>query len=268
MKGKQALQKLCSKATLYVKRNSSTILTVAGAAGMVATVVTAVAATKKAISLVEKAREEKGEELTTSEMLVVAAPSYIPTVLFGGATLACIFGANVLSRRQQASLASAYMLVDGMHKDYRNKVKELLGEETDTKIRDAIAMDKCEDAGAYVPGYGSLNTDGETRLFYEEYRGRYFESTVEAVLNAEYHLNRNFSMRGYTNLNEFYEFLGLPETAEGEVIGWSSWQLAEQYEATWIDFSHRLVTMDDGLECYIIEFPLPPAINYEDDYCD
>lgn len=268
MKGNQALQKLCSKTARFVKRNSSTILTIAGAAGMIATVATAVAATKKAVALVDKAKEEKGEDLTTGEMLGTVAPSYIPTILLGGATLACIFGANALSRRQQASLVSAYMLVDGMHKEYRDKVKELLGEETDVRIREAIAMDHCEDAGAYVPGYGSLDTDGETRLFYEEYRGRYFESTIEAVLNAEYHLNRNFSMRGYAYLNEFYEFLGLPTTEDGEVLGWSQWELAEQYEASWIDFSHRLVTMEDGLECYMIEFPLPPTLDCEEDYCN
>jgi hypothetical protein len=268
MKGNLALQKLCSKTARFVKRNSSTILTIAGAAGMIATVVTAVAATKKAVALTNAAKEEKGEDLTTTEVLATVAPSYIPTILLGGATLACMFGANALSRRQQASIVSAYMLVDGMHKEYQDKVKELLGEETHTRIRDAIAMDHCKDAGGYVPGYGSLDTNGETRLFYEEYRGRYFESTIEAVLNAEYHLNRNFSMRGYANLNEFYEFLGLSETEEGEVLGWSQWQLAEQYEATWIDFSNRLVTMEDGLECYVIEFPIPPTVDYEEDYCN
>lgn len=37
-------------------------------------------------------------------------------------------------------------------------------------------------------------------------------------------------------------------------------------ETFWIDFNHRKVTMDDGLECYIIEtafMPTEEALNEE-----
>lgn len=262
MQGNQVLLKLCCQAKRYLKNNSSTILTCIGAVGVVATAVTAVMATPKALELVDKAAEEKGEKLTKMEVIKTAGPAYIPSLAIGASSIACIFGANILNKRQQAAITSAYALADSTYKEYRGKVKELLGEETDNKIRDAIAKDKRdEEITGYVPGLCNLPLNGEKHLFYEEYRGKYFEATMEEVMNAEYHLNRNFTMGGGVYLNEFYDFLGLEHTEAGDVLGWDSWRLMEEYDATWIDFNHRLTTVsDDGLECYIIEMLFPPAV--------
>lgn len=265
MKGEQVLQKMCCKAGSYLQRHSSTILTCIGVIGVVGTSVMAVRATPKALRLINEATDEKGEKLTKLETVKVAGPAYVPSIIMGAATVSCVFGANVLNKRHQTALVSAYALVDNAYKEYRNKVKELLGEETDIQIQDAIAKDKREDIDVYVPGCGSLDCSGETVLFYESYRGKYFESTIEAVQNAEYHLNRNFTMRGCANLNEFYEFLGLSPTKEGSVLGWSSWKLLEDGCTPWIDFDHRLTTVaDDGLQCYFIEMPISPELNYEE----
>ena len=262
MKGKQTLQKLCYGSKMYLKRNSSTILTCIGAIGVVTTAVTAATATTKASKILEQAKKEKGEDLTKLESLVAAGPAYIPTVAIGASTIACIFGANVLNKRQQAAITSAYALVDSSYKKYQSKLKELYGEEADTQIRDAIIKEECKDIDVWAPGCGSIDRSGERRLF--EFNGRIFESTMESVINAEYHFNRNFSLRGDANLNEFYEFLGLSPTEEGSVLGWSCGQLIEEWETTWIDFDHRPITLEGGVECFIIETPISPIINYED----
>lgn len=263
MNAEQMLQKACHKSIRFLKRNSSIILTSVGAVGVVGTAVMVALATPKALELIKDATDEKGEELTKTETFQVVAPVYIPSAVVGVSTIACIFGANVLSQRHQASMISAYALLDSAYKDYRNKVKELYGEETDRNIRAAIAKDKCIELGAHAPGCDSLDISGERRLFYEEYRGKYFETTIENVQNAEYHLNRNFAMRGDTNLNEFYSFLGLKTTEEGYELGWDCTRLIEEYDSCWIDFDHETVVMEDGLECCIIHFPIPPTIGYD-----
>ena len=109
---------LLNHAQKFVKRNAGTILTCAGGVGVVSTAVLAVKATPRAIELINKAKEEKQEELTNWDIVRIAGPAYIPTVITGTATLACIFGANMLSRRQQAALISAYALVDTKYKEY------------------------------------------------------------------------------------------------------------------------------------------------------
>lgn len=254
MRTNKSLSRLLGKSKLFLKKHSSTILTVAATAGVIATAVTAAKATPKAIKRVEKATDKKGEKLTTVETIIVAAPAYIPSAAIGASTIVCIFGANKLSKHQQAAFASAYALADNAYKEYRGKVKELLGDETDIKIREAIAKDKRnEDVVAYAPGITTLASRGEKMLFYEEYRGAYFEATMEDVLNAEYHLNRNFALRGYANLNELYDFLGLEKTDFGDILGWDWNEMIESGLTPWIDFNNHMVVMDDGLECCMIE---------------
>ena len=139
------MNNLLSRSKLFCKRNGSTILTCIGGAGVVATTVLAVKATPKAIKLLEKAEEEKGEKLTKTEIVKVAGPVYIPTILSGASTIACIFGANILNKRKQASLMSAYALLDNSYKEYRGMVSELYGEEAEERIKSELAKDKYDE---------------------------------------------------------------------------------------------------------------------------
>ena len=122
------MNKLVGKTKWFLKRNGSTILTIGGAAGVIATAVVAVKETPKALYLLEQAKKEKGEDLTKFEKVKVAGPVYIPSIILGASTIACIFGANVLNKRQQAVMTSAYALLDSSYKEYKKKVKEVLKE--------------------------------------------------------------------------------------------------------------------------------------------
>ena len=253
-------------AQMFWKKNGSTILTVAGATGLVATTVLAVKATPKALKKIEDVESEKGERLSKWATIKVAGSVYVPTVLVGAGTLACIFGANVLSQRQQASLASAYALLDTSFKDYKRKLIELHGEETHQEVVDAIAIEKAQDDWIIQSGFFGevanlgVDADSEPRLFYDEHSGRYFEATIERVLQAEYHLNRNYILRGFAYLNEFYDLLGIEETDYGSVQGWCP----NDNDEFWIEFNHRKVLIDDDLECYIIDMPLAPKYDFWD----
>ena len=240
-------------ANLFLKRNGSTILTVLGGAGVVATAVTAVKATPKAIKLIEVYEEQKGENLTTLEKVKVAGPNYIPTILIGVGTIACIFGANVLNKRTQASLMSAYALIDNSYKEYKKKVAELYGEETHKEVTSSIAKDKYTD---------DINVSDDKQLFYDEFSHRYFESTLEDVIKAEYNTNRQLQCNGVVYLNEYYEFLGLEPSQVGTELGWSSGILESHYCAERIEFDHEKVILEDGLECCIITLRYEPVIDF------
>ena len=258
------MNNLLQHSKLFLKRNGSTILTCAGGIGVVATSVMAVKATPKALQLLEKAKEEKGEELTKMEVVNVAGRSYIPTVIVGASTVACIFGANILNKHQQAALMSAYALLDSSFKEYKDKVKELYGEETHQNIVNSIMVEKADDmyiSNEYLCSNCDLAVeahDSEPKIFYDEHSGRFFESTIEQVMSAEYHLNRNYILRGYSYLNEFYEFLGIEETDYGSVLGWAP----TDDGMYWIEFNHRKLTMDDGTEYYVIEMPFEPTYDF------
>lgn len=253
------MNSLLTKSQTFVKRNSATILTCVGAAGVVATTVTAVKATPKAVLLLEMAREEKGEELTKLEKVKIAGPAYIPSVVLGASTIACIFGANVLNKQGQASLMSAYALADSSYKDYKAKVNELYGEEADQQVRAEIAKDKYEDDPVEVH-------EDNHRLFYDDYSGRYFEADPTTVQRAEYELNRSLMMDDGVRLNDWYELIDLEPLEHGNDFGWSTCENSAMYWQTWIDFHHQTVTMDDGLECTIISFMEEPYADFDDWY--
>ena len=246
---------------LFIKRNTPTILTYLGAAGVVATAVMAVKGTPKALSLLENAKEEKGEELTKFEKFKIAGPVYIPSAITGAATIACIFGSNAISKNQQAALMSAYALLDNSYKEYRKKADELYGEEAGKQIRGEIAKDK-------YAGDATLLDDGK-ELFYDFYSGRYFESTREAVLLAQYETNRSMFVNYAVGLNEYYRLLGLEELPEYDSMGWSCGQIEEAYWHPWIEFQHEETIIDDdaseydeGLKCTIIYLPFDPFVDY------
>lgn len=222
---------------------------------MIATSIMAVKATPKALSHLEVAKEEKGDDLTKFEIVKVAGPAYIPAIAMGASTLACIFGANILNKRQQAGMASAYALLDSSYKEYRKKTIELYGEEGDKKIKDEIAKDKYNKADI-------KQSDPDKTLFYDDYSGRYFESTIEAILYAKYALNRDLHMREYATLNEWYDYIKLPHVDSGDELGWSTGMNFDYYWQTWIDFAHNKVVMDDGRECHKIVMMSEPCLDW------
>lgn len=126
----------------FVKKHGATILTYVGVTGVVITSISVAKATPKAMKVLELAKEEKGEELTFLEKVNVAAPAYIPSVLIGAGTITSIIGANLMNKKQQASLMSAYLYLDSTFKEYRAKVNTLYGEEADKEVQEALMKDK------------------------------------------------------------------------------------------------------------------------------
>lgn len=249
------MNKLVYKSKKFLGKNAPTILTVVGGVGVVATTITAVKATPKAIDILAEARDEKGAELTKLEAVQIAAPVYIPSILIGTATIACIFGANILNKRQQGALMSAYALMDTSFKDYKNKVKDMYGEEADTNIKNEIAKDKYEN--------NKVAANDGLELFYDEFSGRFFRSTLAEVQRAEYDLNRDITLQDWATINNFYDYLKIPPVAGGDIIGWSAPMNGEMYWQTWVDFSNVKMVDDDGLEYYIVRMFQEPMPDFE-----
>ena len=252
------MEKLIRSSKRFLRKNGSTILTCVGGVGVIATTVMAVKATPKAMKLIKAAEEEKGEKLTRMETIQVAAMTYAPSALVGIATIGSIFGANALNKRFQAALMGAYALIDQTFKDYKTHVEEEYDEEANAHIREKIAKDR------YVEHKTELG--GENKLFYDFYSGRYFNSTMEKVLAAEFALNRQIILGECAYLNDFYQELGIPLIDIGDEVGWSRGYMCDAYGQEWVDFDHQDVTQEDGLECCIITFMQDPSVDFAD-YC-
>lgn len=167
--------KLDPKIGRSLKKASPTILTCIGAAGVVATAVLAVKATPKADSLIkaDSRRNHDGDPYAATKLEAVKScwKCYIPAAATGVATIICIFGANTLNKKQQASLASAYALVNRSYSDYKHKLKELYGEDAHKKIMESIAAEKSSMPPITAMGPVQLSKWSHSGSFVPQYCG-------------------------------------------------------------------------------------------------
>lgn len=247
----------------WLKKASPTILTALGAVGTVFTAVAAAKAAPDALELKRTAQKEKGDEkLTFFEIVKAEAPAYIPAAAIGAGTIGCIFGANALSRKQQAALTSAYALLDQTYRKYKDKVRSLFGEVGDHMVEKAVEQDE-KNAEDDRPPWNEVQT------FYLEPYGKFFERTMEQVYQAEYWINRNFVGFGRVTLNEFLDLLDLEHVKDGDELGWNVYDGEVFYGYKWIDFYHRYYVTDDGLTVCAIDLPFAPHLEeteYSGDY--
>ena len=248
----------------FFKKHGTTILSIFGSVGVVATAVLTSKATIKAIDILDTDRDK----LTKKEKIARTWTCFVPATLTGVASIGCIVSSTIINKRIQSGLMNAYLLLDSSYDLYKSKLKELYGEEAHNNIMDSIVKSKVKDTYIYTTGLiggSTLEFDSKdpdvTRTFYDAYSKRYFDAKISKVLEAEYHLNRNHILGGVTRLNDFYEFLGLAPIEGGDDVGWESYYT----EIYWIDFSHSITTLDDGMEICVIDFEwYPQPFAYEE----
>lgn len=237
----------------YTGGRSSTLLTLAGASGVIITAMFTGLETPKALQNIDAL----GTEASIPEKIKTLVKCYPKTLVSGALTITAILGSNRISKKQQAALVGSYVALAKKYHDYRSRIDP----EKDVSARASSIREDYERQEHY-----DVNEGQETLLFYDEYSDRYFERTMAEVIDAEYHLNRNFILKGAVDLNEFYLFLGLEPTPLGRCIGWSFY-LGVESGYQWVDFYNKKITIDDGsknqLECFEICMPFAPLENYD-----
>ena len=154
--------------TLNKSQRLQTILTLASAVGVIATSITAVKVTPKAIKLLKEEEEQRGEPLTNVDKILTVGSLYIPPIILGVSTIMCILGANALNKKSQATLLAGYELTKNSFKEYRDTLIELKGEEVDREIRDNIMRAHSE---IHIT---DLNQPDQKIKFVESYSGQEF----------------------------------------------------------------------------------------------
>lgn len=258
------LTKTCAK---FLRKHGGTILAVAASVGVVATAIETGRATTKAQHILEVDKEltkfnedEFGvteEPPTKKQIVLMCWKAYVPAVILGGGTIACVLGSNALNKKQIAGLTAAYMALGKTYQEYRRQVAEQIGVEEEKDIY--------KDTQDVLETPAPAGTDEEKLLCYEPISKRYFHATETELMDAFYNVNRNFALNGEVSLNDFYSFLpGLDFTPEGDMLGWCVEYLSNEWEYYWIDFNYARQTTDDGLEVYYVTAFQKPINEYLD----
>lgn len=240
-------------ATRELKRNSSKMMIGAGISGMFIAIGTAVKDTPKATKLVEAAREEKGEALTTKETVQAAWKTYIPTAIISVASAGLIIAGTMQESRKHAALVAAYSLLESSAREYHNKVVNTIGEKQEAKIQESIAKDKA--ARVSTESDYIFKTGKGDDLVIDATTGRRFLSSIEAIKQTVLDLNYTMLNENSVTLNELYYELGLDGTAIGDKLCWHIDR--GQIEAK---FSSQITS--DGKPCIVMSFKDLPRPEY------
>jgi hypothetical protein len=143
---------------------------------------------------------------------------YVPAAIALSATVASIITANSIGSRRAAAIAAAFKLSEKMTEEYRQKVVATLGGKNEEKMRGELAKEKME----RTPGRDMIVVSGTETLFFDEYSGRYFKNDIESVRKAVNEINHKVNNYFCASLSEFYEKIGLENTAISDEIGWNS----------------------------------------------
>ena len=238
-----------------IRKNLPTILSALGVAGSAAVGVSAGIAQ-------HKVEEELKSDLIFTEnnkatVVKTYAKNYWPTAIIFALTSGCIVGSNRLSQKQYKQLLGAYASLGAGFAGYRGAVIEKYGEEVDEELCEKASMAVMTDPCAV--NLLEMDTPDEELLYYEPISKTFFRAYERDVILAEYHLNRNFLLKGDVNVSELLYFLGLEPNAESDKYGWSmSCGLA------WIDIYHWQVKKPGKETYYEITYMFEPEKDYGD----
>lgn len=236
-----------------LKRNLPTILSVLGVVGAGAVGVSAAVAQHKVEEDLQNTAPNK------QEMLKIYAKHYWPTALIFGATGACIVGSNKMSQKQYKELLGAYTALGAGFAGYREAVIQRFGEEVDQELVEESCCVAVSDNQVNL-----LNTTvpGKELLFYEPISDKFFRAQERDVILAEYHMNRNYVLKGSIGVDELLYFLGIEPNNAAFKYGWNV-----ESGIYWIDLRHSEAGKTrDGETYYKIDYLFPPEPDYEDMY--
>lgn len=250
------LNDIFKNAQKFVTENSALILAGFGVVGTVTTAVLSAKAAVKANDILEFANKNADmmdQPLPTRrEQAVLVWDIWLPPVASGALTIGAIIGSNYISHRRAVAMATAYAIVDRVFDEYRDKVKEKVGERKEQGIRDSIAQDHVDRKPAST-SYILPTKRGEV-LCYDTWSGRYFYSEMEELRRAQNDINHTILNSYYASLTDFYDRIGLDRTKFSDEVGWNSDRL--------LDLTFSTTMSDDQRPCIVVDFSADPIRHY------
>lgn len=234
------------KLLLMGKQYTPEVLTVVGAVAVVGAVVLAVKATLK----VEEAANSYAEEIDSVKYLhdeakisdreytsqltklyvkrfVKVGKLYVPTAILLVGGVSCFVGSTGILRKRNIAAVAAYNVVKDQYDTYRRNVIETEGAEKDREYRLGLREETVLDENGKkvkVMKSDPSRYSRYARIFDEgnpSFNKNWREGNLTWLLGHQNWATERLQARGWLTLNEVYETLGLPQTPDGAVVGWS-----------------------------------------------
>lgn len=261
------LAKTSQQLSKLLQQHSPTILTGLAVTGLVTTVIMAVKATPKVLSVLEDTLQAKEKAagkkiyvapdiqyitqyLTKREIIEATWKLYLPSALMATSTIACIITANSIHLRKNAALMGLYSLSETTLREYQSKVVQTIGRTKEDHIQADLAQEKLNRNP--LVGQTIILTEKGDVLFFEELSGRYFRSDIEKIKKIQNEVNHQLLNNMYLTLNEVYFEMGLEPIDLGKDAGWETNHLLE------FRFDSKITP--DGQPCIVLGYIHRPII--------
>lgn len=244
------IKKLIQTGGHFLQKNAPAVLTGLGVTGFVSTVFLGCHATAKSKDAIHHVESNIQIIPTSKEKILLCWKYYIPTVVTGGLSIACVIGAQSVNNKRYAALASLYALSETAFSDFKKEAAQYLKPKDMEAIKDNLAQKKLDDH-PYSPQHVIKTGYGE-HLCFDSISGRYFMTDIETVRRIQNDLNDDL-LQGkvlFADLNELYYALGLESIKYGDEMGWDIYQMLQ------IQFDSKL--LDDGTPCMVIDYDVIP----------
>ena len=220
------MNSLVNKILNFTNEHTPEILIGTGVVGMATSTVLAVKATPKATELMEDKKAELGVTyLTKREMVEVTWKEYAPSVILSVLSAGVIILGTSKSVRRTTAIATVYALSENTLREFKNKTKEVVGEEKVREIEKEVSRTLVKQQPTVIETRDSeyiITTGNGDTLVYDSLSGRYFRSSVNAIERACNSINHSLMSDHFMTVNDFYNELDIPTIGAGGMIGWKS----------------------------------------------
>lgn len=211
-----------------ISRKKSTFLKIAGVTCAIAAPILAVKGTIPSVRAVDKRKEELGvDKLDWKEVVRLSWKNYILAATTTGGSIASFLYNDSIRAKETAAMAVAYTAAEKTLSEFKNEVREKIGEnkarEIETAVDNRIVQEEMTSPKRIVQstGEGSL-------LFYEPYSNTFFYSTPNAVERAiNITLTAQLRRDDYVTINDLLYIFDLKPTDAGNMLGWTTDRTSE-----------------------------------------
>jgi len=149
------------------------------------------------------------------------AKLYGPSIIVGAVSISALTGSHVQLTRRNTALMAAYTILHEAYSQYRQQVREELGDDKELKIYRSAIEKKLGDGKEL--SISDPNRHSVYAVLFDEYSPNW-EKDPELnrlfIQCQQNYANNLLRAKGHLFLNEVYDMLGVDRTSAGAVVGW------------------------------------------------
>lgn len=250
---------------VFAQKYAPEILTGAACIGVGVTSVLASRATLEAHDIVEhnaiyktkfKEKDTEGKKEQIKHFTRYILPAYVPSIIAGSVTIACMVSAHNIETKRLGAVASICAASTNALESYKNTVTESVGEKKAAEIAQNAVQKKVSESALPESTDIPIVEEGASSLWYDETTDRYFYCTMEKMRRIEADLKNQLLDDDIVRLNDIYDAIGLEKVSLGDDLGFD----IKRGDQVVFDYNTAMSPNDEPM-C-TVNFPVTPLWSF------